>query len=61
MQNSLEWSFNITLYNYNDVMYINDMVYLCPDKAVDLYADDSMLHKSVEYKWYTKGITKWLK
>jgi len=27
-------------------MYINDMVYLCPDKAVDLYADDSMLHKS---------------
>jgi len=27
-------------------MYINDMVYSCPDKAVDLYADDSTLHKS---------------
>ena len=32
------------------IMYINDMVYSCPDKAVDLYADDSTLHKSVEYK-----------
>ena len=28
------------------IMYINDMVYSCPDKAVDLYADDSTLHKS---------------
>ena len=28
------------------LMYINDMVYSCPDKAVDLYADDSTLYKS---------------
>ena len=43
------------------IMYTNDMVYSCPDKAVDLYADDSTLHKSVEYKRYTQKITKWLK
>ena len=28
------------------IMYINDMVYSYPIKAVDLYADDSTLHKS---------------
>ena len=28
------------------IMYINDMVYSCSDKAVDLYADDSTLYKS---------------
>ena len=28
------------------IMYINDMVYSCPDKAVDLYTDDSTLRKS---------------
>jgi len=28
------------------IMYIIYMVYSCPDKAVDLYADDFTLHKS---------------
>ena len=28
------------------IMHINDMVYSCSDKAVDLYADDSTLYKS---------------